>query len=99
MSEGEDVPNQTECAAIARVKKAMKTTSTLIREELNGLSRLCHSLTDRIFSMSTPTAILFFEIRYAAHHKLERLEIHAADEGNDAPTEGELVVMEEFESG
>lgn len=37
MSEGEDVPNETECAAIARVKKAMETTSNLIREELNGL--------------------------------------------------------------
>jgi hypothetical protein len=37
MNEGEDVPNQTECAAIARVKKAMETTSNLIREELKGL--------------------------------------------------------------
>jgi hypothetical protein len=37
MSEGEDVPNQTECAAIARVKKAMETTSNLVREELKAL--------------------------------------------------------------
>jgi hypothetical protein len=37
MSEGEDVPNQTECAAIARVKKAMEMTSNLIREELKSL--------------------------------------------------------------
>jgi hypothetical protein len=46
--------------------------------------------------MSTPTAKLFSEIRNAAQHDLERLEIHAADESDDAPTEGELVVMEEL---
>lgn len=46
--------------------------------------------------MSTPTAKLLSEIRDAAHHNLERLEIRAAEQGNDAPTEGEMVVMEEL---
>ena len=35
MTEGEDVPNQTECAAIARVKQAMDKIRELIREELS----------------------------------------------------------------
>jgi hypothetical protein len=37
MTEGEDVPNQTECAAIARVKQAMDKIRELIREELSAL--------------------------------------------------------------
>jgi hypothetical protein len=40
MTEGEDVPNQTECAAIARVKQAMDKIRELIREELSALESI-----------------------------------------------------------
>jgi putative SOS response-associated peptidase YedK len=45
--------NQTECAAIARVKKAVETISNLIREELKALEQAFPtSLTGKILSVS-----------------------------------------------